>query len=187
VAAQALEARQVPQALAALATHLAERETPLRPRLLLDVSELVRPGATPDALAQAQLHALLSQPTGALGIEPVALETDGAHLRYRQARAAAARCLGIALPDQPGEVIDACPGDLYYAFDAGAPALRAAFDGGLLAAWRARGVHITLLLRSVDAATLARARASADRLLCASAAIAQLAATGASARAGPGA
>ena len=163
--------------LPALAARLAAQSPSLRRRLLVDVSDWGQDGATPDALASNQLRALLRQAGSQLRVEPVFLDTSGGAPRYRQARQAAGRLLGLGLTAQDAPVVDVHPGDIYYAPDAASPAVAQAFDAGLFAHWRARGATVNLLVRSLGDGAAPRALGGADRLLCASAAIAgQLAA-----------
>jgi hypothetical protein len=159
--------------LQALAARLAEQESAVCRRLLVDVSAWSRPGALPDPLGASQLGELLAQAHGGLRVEPVFLDTTGAAPRWRQARHAAGRLLGLAWAGQDEPVVDVHGGDCFYAPDAASDAVAAAFEAGLLAAWRARGVVVTLLVRSLDGGALPPAAAAADRLLCASEAIAQ--------------
>jgi hypothetical protein len=171
-----------------LAARLAALETPVRRQLLVDV------GATPDALAASQLRALLEQAGPGLRVEPVFLDntgdttgdTTGGTPRYRQARNAAGRLLGLGWGAQDEPVIDVHAGDIFYAPDAAAPSVAAAFDAGLFAAWRARGISVQLLVRSLQDGQAPRAAAAADRLLCASAAIAQQLAAQSNAACPPG-
>ena len=158
-----------------LATTLAEEESGMQRQLLIDVSDWAAPGATPDALAAQQLRELLAQAPAGLRVEPVWLDDSGAAPRYRQARNAVGRLLDMNWPAQQEPVVDVHAEDIYYAPDAAMPALGAARAAGLLAAWRARGVSINLLLRTADQVRTANA-ACADRLLCASDAIATAAA-----------
>lgn len=161
------------QALAAyLAENMAETAPAMRRQLLVDVSDWAARGATIDALAASQLRALLGQTRAGWRIEPVWLDTSGAAPRYRQARNAAGRVLGLDWPLQDEPVLDVHPGDVYYAPDAASPAVKTAFDSGLLAAWHARGVIVNLLVHGADPMAVPALR-GADRLLCATAAIAQ--------------
>jgi len=164
VSAQAVAGEDELQALVA---RLAAQETPVRRQLLVDV------GDSPDALTASQLRALMAQAGPGLRVEPVFLDSTGAAPRYRQARNAAGRLLGLGWGVQDEPVIDVHAGDIFYAPDAAAPSVAAAFDAGLFAAWRARGVSVQLLVRSLQDGRAPRAAAAADRLLCASAAIAQ--------------
>ena len=156
-----------------LAARLAEEGGATRRQLLVDVSGWARPGSTPDPLAAAQLEELLAQAGPDLRVEPVFLDTDTAPPCWRQARNATGRLLGLGWPEQAQPVVDVHPGDVFYAPDAAAPAVARALDAGLLAAWRARGVGVALLVRDPDDAASLRAAACADRLLCASEALAQ--------------
>lgn len=146
-------------ALRQLAHTLAEQETdrPRQRQLLVDITD-------PDPLAATQLHALLAAQRPGLRIVPVTLDTSGAAPRYREATNATGRLLGLGWPVQPEPWVDVQPGDIFYAPDAAAPSIAAAQASGLLAAWRARGVAINLLVRDGDAAAHPR-RADADRLL----------------------
>jgi len=161
-------------ALQRLAADLAADETPMRRQLLVDVSDWVQAGATFDPLAASQLRELLAQQQGGLWIQPVYLDSAGATPCYRQARNAAGRLLGLGWPVQHEPVVDAHAGDIYYALHAGSTALATVRDSGLLAAWRARGVTINLLVRDTGDLTTARTVA-ADRLLCATPALARAA------------
>ena len=150
-----------------LAARLAADETPVRRQLLVDV------GDAPDALAASQLRELLAQAGPGVRVEPVFLDDTDGTPRYRQARNSAGRLLGLGWGAQDAPVVDVHAGDVFYAPDAAAPSVAAAFDAGLFAAWRARGVTVNLLVRSLGDGDPARALPTADRLLCASAAIAQ--------------
>jgi glycosyltransferase involved in cell wall biosynthesis len=150
-----------------LAAGLASQEPPVRRQLLVDV------GAVPDALTASQLRALLAQAGPGLRVEPVFLDTTGGTPRYRQARNSAGRLLGLGWGAQDEPVIDVHAGDIFYAPDAAAPSVAAAFDAGLFSAWRARGASVHLLVRSLQDGRAPRAAEGADRLLCASGAIAQ--------------
>jgi glycosyltransferase involved in cell wall biosynthesis len=161
------------EALQALATALAEQEPGTRRQLLVDVSAWAEPGAAPDALGASQLMELLAQARGAMRIEPVFLDMRGATPRWRQARNAAGRLLGLGWAEQDEPVVDVHAGDVFYAPDAASPSVQAAFEAGLFAAWRARGITVNLLLRRLDEGAIPRAARGADRLLCASEAIAQ--------------
>jgi len=167
----ALAQAQDETALRRLAAALAEQEASARRQLLVDVSAWAAPGAVPDPLAARQLAELLAQAHAGWRIEPVFLDT--AILQWRQARNATGRLLGLGWAEQDEPVIEVHAGDVFYAPDAASAAVAAAFDAGLLAAWRARGVSINLLMRGADDAALPPAAAAADRLLCLSEAIAQ--------------
>lgn len=156
-----------------LATTLAEQDKAACRQLLVDVSAWSQPGALPDPLAARQLAELFTQAQGELRVEPVFLDSAGDAPRWRQARNAAGRLLGLGWPEQDEPVVDVHAGDIFYAPDAAAPAVAAAFDAGLFAAWRARGVLVNLLVRGLDGGALPPAAAAADRLLCATEAIAQ--------------
>jgi glycosyltransferase involved in cell wall biosynthesis len=160
-------------ALRALAAALAAQVPASRRQLLVDVSAWREPGARPDPLGARQLIALLEQSSSDTRIEPVWFDGAGATPCWRQARNAAGRLLGLQWAEQDEPVVDVHPGDIFYAPDAAAPAVQAALDAGMLAAWRARGASIQLLLRGLEDGALPRATACADRLLCASEAIAQ--------------
>lgn len=159
-------------ALQRLAARLAQDETPARRQLLVDVSDWARPGAAFDALAAAQLRELLAQDCAGLRVEPVYLDGTGGLPCYRQARNAVGRLLGLGWPVQDEPVVDVHAGDIYYAPDAASRAVAAAGAAGLLAAWQARGVTVSLLVRTPDDIAAARA-AGADRLLCTSDAVAR--------------
>ena len=161
------------EALRALAAALAAQAPTPRRQLLVDVSAWQAPGATPDPLGARQLIDLLGQSSGSMRVEPVWFDSAGAMPCWRQARNAAGRLLGLHWAEQDEPVVDVHAGDIFYAPNAAAPAVQAAFDAGLFAAWRARGAGIQLLMRGVDGSALPRATACADRLLCASEAIAQ--------------
>ena len=156
-----------------LAATLAEQEGAARRQLLVDVSAWAAPGAVPDPLAARQLMELLAQADGSLRVEPVRLDTGSATPRWRLARGAAGRLLGLGWTEPEEPVVDIHAGDIFYAPDAASPAVTAAFDAGLLSAWRARGVRVKLLVRAVDGGAVPPAAAAADRLLCLSEAIAQ--------------
>lgn len=160
-------------ALQRLAAALAEQEAPVRRQLLVDASAWAAPGSTPDPLAARQLLELLAQAHADLRVEPVFLDSGDAAPRWRQARNASGRLLGLDWAEQDEPVVDVHAGDIFYAPDAASPAVAAAFDAGLLAAWRARGVAINLLVRTSDEGALPRAAAAASRLLCATEALAQ--------------
>ncbi|MFC5480056.1 glycosyltransferase family 4 protein [Massilia suwonensis] len=160
-------------ALQSVAATLAEQEDTARRQLLVDVSAWAAPGAVPDPLAARQLTELLAQAHAGLRVEPVRLDTGGASPRWRLARGAAGRLLGLGWTAQEEPVADVHAGDIFYAPDAASTAVAAAFDAGLLAAWRSRGVSIQLLVRGADDGALPPAAAAADRLLCPSEAIAQ--------------
>jgi glycosyltransferase involved in cell wall biosynthesis len=156
-----------------LAAALAEREAPVRRQLLVDVGDWARPGAGFDPLAAGQLIELLAQAPRGLRVEPVFLDTAGSAPCLRQARNAVGRLLGLGWPAQAEPVVDVHAGDIFYAPQASSPAVAAALDAGLFAAWRARGARVNLGLRSVDDGAVLRAAAAADRAICASEAIAQ--------------
>ena len=160
------------QDLIDLAATLAGNEPAARRQLLVDVSHWNAPGALADPLGAAQLRVLLATAPAQLRIEPVAIDTSGAAPRYRQARNIAGRVLGLDWGPQDEPVVDLHAGDIYYALDAASQAVTAAADAGLFAAWRARGVRINLLVRTMDAGAAPRT-SGADRLLCTSEAIAQ--------------
>jgi glycosyltransferase involved in cell wall biosynthesis len=136
--------RRLAQALAAATSGL-----PARRQLLVDVTSM-------DALAIGQLRELLAAQRPGLRIEPIALDAGGV---YRQARNATGRLLGLTWPVQPEPPVDVQAGDVFYAPDAAAPSVAAAAASGLLAAWRARGVVVNLLVRDGEVAV------EADRLL----------------------
>jgi len=175
-AALAQSAPQDEAALQRLAATLADAEAAGRPgtrrQLLVDVSDCVRPGAAFDPLTAAQLRELLAQDSAGLRVEPVYLDATEDVPRYRQARNALKRLLGLDWPVQDEPVLDVHAGDIYYAPDAAAPALAAAAHAGLLAAWRARGVTVNVLVRAAGDADAARS-IGADRLLTASDAVAR--------------
>lgn len=159
-------------ALQGLAARLAAEGGAARRQLLVDVSDWAGPGGTPDPLAAGQLRALLAQAGAGLRVEPVYLDTGGTAPCWRQALNATGRLLGLGWAEQEEAAVDAHPGDIYYAPDAASLSVGRARDAGLLAAWRARGVAVNLLVRGADEAAL-RAAGEADRLLCATEAIAQ--------------
>jgi hypothetical protein len=171
----ALDEVQAPNedGLRPLAARLAEQEAAGRRQLLVDVSGWNAPGSAPDPLAAHQLRELLGQSGGGIRIEPVFLDTTNPAPCWRQARNAAGRLLGLGWPEQDEPVVSVHAGDVFYAPDAASPAVTAAFEAGLFAAWRARGVGITLLVRTLEGGALPPAAGAADRLLCASEAIAQ--------------
>ena len=177
-AALAQAAPQDEAAWQRLAARLADEEAAsqagLRRQLLVDVSDWVRPGAAPEPLAAAQLRALLAQEQPGLRVAPVYLdEADAVGApRYRQARNAVGRLLGLGWPVQDEPVVEVHAGDVLYVPDAASGALAAARDAGLLAAWRARGVTLNLLVREVEDVDAART-VGADRLLCVSEAVAR--------------
>jgi len=173
-AALAQAAPQDDTALQRLAAELAQAETPLRRQLLVDVSDWARPGAGFDALTAHQLRELLAQESPGLRVQPVYLDQADADAApcYRQARNAVGRLLGLGWPAQNEPVVDVHAGDMYYAPDAASNALTAAREAGLLATWRARGVTINLMVRAPGDMAAASAT-GADRLLCASSAVAQ--------------
>jgi glycosyltransferase involved in cell wall biosynthesis len=156
-----------------LAARIAEQEAAVRRQVLVDVSAWNVPGTAPDALAAHQLLELLGQAGGRIRIEAVFLDTTNAAPCWRQARNTAGRLLGLGWPEQDEPVVSVHAGDVFYAPDAASPAVTAAFEAGLFAAWRARGVGITLLVRALDGDALPPAAGAADRLLCTSEAIAQ--------------
>jgi len=173
-------ARAAPQGETAwqdLAAQLADAEAAAtadtRRRLLVDVSDWARSGATFDPLAADQLRELLAQQRPGWRVEPVYLDAADADARprYRQARNAVGRLLGLGWPVQDEPVLEVHAGDVYYAPDAASNVLAAARDGGLPAAWRARGVTINLMVRAPDDIDAARL-VGADRLLCDSAVVA---------------
>lgn len=157
---------------ATLADDEAARQPGTRRRLLVDVSDWARPGAAFDALTAGQLRELLAQEGPGLRVEPVYLDHALSPPRYRQARNAVGRLLGLGWPAQDEPLLEVHAGDIYYAPDAASKALAAAAQAGLLAAWRARGVTVNLLVREADHAGAARAL-GADRLLCTSEAVAR--------------
>ncbi|KQQ87772.1 glycosyltransferase family 4 protein [Massilia sp. Leaf139] len=160
-------------ALIALAARLAAEEGATRRQLLVEVGDWIAPDAVIDPLAAAQLRELLAGSQPGWRVEPVWLDTSGGTPRYRQARAVAARLLGLNGVAQDEQVVDVHAGDVVYAFDAASPSLAAACGTGLLTEWQARGVRLALLVRSPDEALAAPALRLANRLLCPSAAIAQ--------------
>lgn len=161
------------EALQALAATLAGQEPASRRQLLVDVSAWAAPGTMPDALDAAQLMELFTQARGGLRIEPVFLDARGATPRWRHARNAVGRLLGLDWSGHDQPVVDIHPGDIFYAPDAASPFVQAAFEAGLFAAFRDRGITVNLMLRRLDADTLPSVAACADRLLCTSEAIAQ--------------
>jgi glycosyltransferase involved in cell wall biosynthesis len=178
-AALATAAAPNEEALRALAATLAAQESTTRRQLLVDVSAWAgpSPGAAPDPLGASQLLELLGQARGGMRVEPVFLDSTGPTPCWRQARNATGRLLGLGWTEQDEPVVDVHAGDVFYGPDAAAPSVQAAADAGLFAAWRGRGITVNLLLRRLDAGGLPRAAACADRLLCASEAIAQQLAT----------
>lgn len=163
-------------ALQQLAAALADAEAASAPgtrrQLLVDVSDWAAPGATNDPLAAHQLRELLAQARAGLRVEPVYLDQADGAPRYRQARNAVGRLLGLGWPAQDEPVVEVHAGDIFYAPDAASRALAQAAEAGLLARWRARGVTVQLLVRAAD--DIDRARTiGADRLLCVSEAVAQ--------------
>jgi len=157
--------------LETLANGLAQAQTPARtPRrqLLIDIGDA---GAMP-----AWLPALLAAAGGGLRVESIRLDSTGEDTRYRYARGATARLLGIA-PPRADEAVDAAPGDAVCIATPGTPAT-AEKRAAILAGWRARGVTVNLLVPAMPAdggevAALRTLAAQADRLLCPSAALAQ--------------
>jgi hypothetical protein len=145
-------------ALRRLAASLAEwpDSAPHQRQLLVDITTLDPPVA-------AQLHDMLDNPPAGMRIEPVWLDTSGPAPRYRQAKNATGELLGLAWPAQPELLVDVNPGDIFYAPDAASPSVATAIACGILAAWRALGVEINLLVRDADAAI--RYNVHADRLL----------------------
>ena len=155
-----------------LAASLADDETPTRRQLLVDVSDWASPGTAFDPLAASRLRELLAQEYPGLRVQPVVLDSTGAMPCYRQARHAIKRLLGLNWPVQDEPVVDVHAGDIYFALDAASKAVAAARGAGLLAAWRARGVTINVLVRAPQDIAAARAM-GADRLLCESRVLAQ--------------
>ncbi|MFC4930342.1 glycosyltransferase family 4 protein [Massilia sp. GCM10023247] len=151
-----------------LAASLAQAETGTRRRLLVDLDTR----AMADQALAAELLGLLAQERPGLRIEPVWLDTSGAAPCLRQARNAAGRLLGLGWAPQAEPVVDLHAGDTWYA-QAASPAVAQAFEAGLFAAWRARGVALKLRVRAPLAGAALRAAASADAVVCASEAIAQ--------------
>jgi len=157
-------------ALEALAGQLAQEQAAARsPRRQL----LVDAGTALPALA-----ALLAGDEDGVRVEPVYLDTMGGQARYRYARQAGARLLGIA-PPRGDEWVDVAPGDAVLVL-AGAEAMAADARerAAILAGWRTRGIVVNLLVRAApagadDAAALRMLAAAADRLFCADAALAQ--------------
>ena len=160
-------------ALRRLAARLAGEDGTKRRQLLVDVSDWARRDAAPDALAAAQLRELLEQEPAGLRVEPVYLDTEVPAPCWRQARNATGRLLGLGWPEQEEPVLDVHPGDIFYAPDAASSSVARALDAGLLADWRARGVIVNLMVHSADDGAALRSCAYADRVLCASGAIAQ--------------
>lgn len=135
---------------------------------------LVDAGTTPPALVAA----LLAADGGGVRVEPVYLDGAG-QARYRYARQAGARLLGIAAP-RGDEWVDVAPGDAIVVLaDAIAqPQAQAQERAAILAGWRARGVIVNLLVQAAPAdaeqATALRTLAAvADRVFCTDAALAQ--------------
>lgn len=151
--------------LRALATELARQEVPARLRqLLVDASSLA--AQPPDLLMRGQLRALLRQAPIGLRVEPVWLDTSGPAPVYRQARKLTARLLGLTWSDPDEPVVAMQEGDIFYAPDAASATVLAAADAGLLAAMRARGVTVNLLVRAISTDTDLHAAPCAHRLLC---------------------
>jgi hypothetical protein len=156
------------------AEHLARLSAPAgRRQLLVDIGDWTDDGA-PDKLGLAQLLELLGHRDRAVRVEPVHLVQDGGRARYRYARQATARLMGLALPQLDEPLVDVAAGDVLYASDVHSPAVTAALQGGLLEDWRAHGVAVHLLVRALPAAARLRALAAhADQLVCPSAELAQ--------------
>ena len=158
--------------LETLAGALAQTVEPSRtPRRQL----LVDAGTTPHALAAA----LLAADGDGVRVEPVYL--DGAQDRYRYARQAGARLLGIAVP-RGDEWVDVAPGDAIVVLADAVAQPQTQADtrqrAAILAGWRARGVIVNLLVQAAPAdaeqATALRTLAAvADRVFCTDAALAQ--------------
>lgn len=146
-------------ALRRLAERLAEGGDagPYQRQLLVDITD-------PDPVTIGQVRELLAGLRPGLRIEPIVLDASGTTARYRQARNATGRLLGLTWPAQAEPPIDVYSGDVFYAPDADAPSISAAAAGGVLADWRARGVAINLLVRAGDPNTHPHA-AEADRLV----------------------
>jgi glycosyltransferase involved in cell wall biosynthesis len=167
-------------ALQRLAQQLADTAgQPGRRQLLVDVSDWADEG-TPDMPVQSQLLELMEQSVrSGVRVEPVRLGGSGDGLRYRYARNAAGRLLGLGWPPQDEPPVDIARGDVFYAPDARSPALQAAMRAGLLAAWRAHGVVVNACVRALPASdsdallTLKEIGSQADRLLCTSEALAR--------------
>ena len=152
----------------ALAQTVEPSRTPRR-QLLVDA------GTTPHALVAA----LLAADGDGVRVEPVYL--DGAQDRYRYARQAGARLLGIAAP-RGDEWVDVAPGDAVVVLAEAIAQLQTQADtrqrAAILAGWRARGVTVNLLVQAApagaeQAAALRALAAVADRVFCADAALAQ--------------
>lgn len=154
--------------LETLAGALARTVEPLRtPRRQL----LVDAGTTPPALVAA----LLAADGGGVRAEPVYL--DGAQDRYRYARQAGARLLGIAAP-RGDEWVDVAPGDAVVVLASAIGQAEAPEHAAILAGWHARGVIVNLLVQAApadtqQAAALRTLAAVADRVFCTDAALAQ--------------
>lgn len=153
-----------------LAQDQAQARTPRR-QLLVDA------GTAFPALP-ALAAALLAGDGDGVRVEPVYLDATGGQARYRYARQAGARLLGIA-PPRGDEWVDVAPGDAVVVL-AGAEAMAADARerAATLAGWRAHGVVVNLLVRAApagadDLAALRTLAAVADRLYCADAALAQ--------------
>lgn len=152
----------------ALAQAVEPSRTPRR-QLLVDA------GTAPPALVTA----LLAADGGAVRVEPVYL--DGAQDRYRYARQAGARLLGIVVP-RGDEWVDVAPGDAIVVLADAVAQPQTQADtrqrAAILAGWRARGVTVNLLVQAAPAdaeqATALRTLAAvADRVFCTDAALAQ--------------
>ena len=167
-------------ALQRLAQQLADTaDRPGRRQLLVDVSDWACEGA-PDASVQSQLLELMEQASrSGVQVEPVRLDASGEVLRYRYARNAAGRLLGLGWPPQDEPPVDIARGDVLYAPDAFSPSLQAAIQAGLLAALRARGIVTNVCVGTLPAAgsdavaQLTDIASQADRLLCKSEALAR--------------
>jgi len=151
-----------------LAGTLAQAAEPARtPRRQL----LVDAGSAPPALAAA----LMAADGDGVRVEPVYF--DGAQDRYRYARQAGARLLGIAAP-RGDEWVDVAPGDAIVVLPDAVAQAQERERPAILAGWRARGVTVNLLVQAApasaeQAAALRTLAAVADRVFATDAALAQ--------------
>lgn len=159
--------------LRGLAVDLAQTLPATQRQLLIDVSDWTRTHGDADGLARHQVLELLRDEPAGLHVEPVWLDTTAGAPCYRQARNVIGHLLGLDWGSQPEPVVDARPGDIFYAPDATSAALEESIDSGLLPKWRARGITVAMLVRKHGIDNSLRITACADLLLYETPAVAQ--------------
>ena len=140
----AMAGEPAPADWVSVAQALAENHPPSRRQrqFLVDVSELVQKDLRTGVqrVVRSLLHELLDHPPAGWRVEPVYAVKEG----YRYARRFTCGFLGVPPVEQADELVEACPGDLFFGLDLSTPI--AIHLDGWFAKMRQQGVAIFFLV-----------------------------------------